>query len=98
MTGLLPKKLDNRHLFAADAIAATLSTLVAFLVRFEDFSWLATNARMVLAYLLISVPLRLAVFYSAGLYRRLWRHASVGELRQIVFAGAAAGSLCAIVG
>src|SRR2546423_4257040 len=98
MTGLLPKKLDNRHLVVADAIAAVLSPLTAFLVRFEDAGWLVTNARMVLAYLVVSVPLRLMVFHSAGLYRRLWRHASVGELRQIIFAGGVAGILCAIIG
>jgi FlaA1/EpsC-like NDP-sugar epimerase len=98
MKGLHFGIFRNRHLFAADSVAAILSTLVAFLVRFENTDWILANQRLVLAYLLASVPLRLAVFYGAGLYRRLWRHASIGELRQIVFAGILAGCVCAVVG
>src|SRR6266852_4873560 len=98
MKGLLPIRLRNRHLLAADSAAAILSTLIAFLVRFEDASWIAANARLVIAYLVVSVPVRVFVFYSAGLYRRLWRHASIGELRQIVVAGGVAATASAIVG
>jgi FlaA1/EpsC-like NDP-sugar epimerase len=98
MKGLRPEKLRNRHLFAADSVAVILSTFVAFLVRFEDVSWILANQRTVIAYLLVSVPLRLAIFYAAGLYRRLWRHASIGELRQILLAGLTAGCVCAFVG
>jgi FlaA1/EpsC-like NDP-sugar epimerase len=95
---LVPSKLRNRHLLVADAIAASLATLVAFAVRFEDLSWIAANARLVLPYLLLSVPVRLVIFFWAGLYRRLWRHASVGELRQIIVAGGIAAGICAVLG
>ena len=95
---LLPTRLRNRHLLIADAIAASLATIVAFAVRFEDFSWIAQNARVVIPYLLLSVPIRLMIFFSAGLYRRLWRHASIGELRQIVVAGVIAAICCALLG
>lgn len=53
---------------------------------------------MVLPYLMLSVPTRLAIFYSFGLYRRLWRHASVGELRRISAAAATAAAACAFIG
>jgi FlaA1/EpsC-like NDP-sugar epimerase len=95
---LLPTRIRNRHLLIADAIAASLATLVAFAVRFEDLSWIANNARLVIPYLLLSVPIRLMIFFSAGLYRRLWRHASIGELRQIVVAGVIAAACCALLG
>lgn len=98
MNGFLPERLRNRHLLAADCVAALLSVLVAFIVRFEDVSWLGVNIRLVLIYTAISVPLRIVIFYVAGLYRRLWRHASVGELRQIVIAGAAAAAAVAFIG
>src|SRR3954467_14412034 len=98
MKGLRPEKLRNRHLFAADSVAVILSTFVAFLVRFEDASWIVANQRTVIAYLVVSVPLRLAIFYAGGLYRRLWRHASIGELRQILLAGLTAGCVCAFIG
>jgi FlaA1/EpsC-like NDP-sugar epimerase len=95
---LLPSRLRNRHLLVADTIAAGLATLAAFAVRFEDLSWIATNARIVIPYLLLSVPVRVLIFFWAGLYRRLWRHASVGELRQIVIAGGIAAVICAALG
>ncbi|HJQ10171.1 MAG TPA: nucleoside-diphosphate sugar epimerase/dehydratase [Gemmatimonadaceae bacterium] len=53
---------------------------------------------MVLPYILIVGALRLVVFYNMGMYRRLWRHASIGELRQILFAGAVAAVIAALAG
>jgi len=79
-------------------MAASLATLVAFAVRFEDLSWIGDNARLVFPYLILSVPIRLVIFFWAGLYRRLWRHASIGELRQIVVAGGIAAACCAVLG
>jgi FlaA1/EpsC-like NDP-sugar epimerase len=69
------KSLRNRHLFVADALAVIIAPLVAFLVRFEEASWISQNLRLVGLYLLLSIPLRLAIFYAAGMYRRLWRQA-----------------------
>ena len=90
--------MRNRHLFLLDAVSLVAAPVVAFAVRFEDFSWLGQNLRMVLPYILIAGPIRLAVFYNLGMYRRLWRHASIGELRQILAAGGAAAFFSALVG
>ena len=90
--------LRNRHLFASDAVALIIASLLAFAIRFEDISWVSDNIAMVAPYLALSVPLRLAVFYFNGLYRRLWRHASIGELRRLIAAGATGGAICAVVG
>ena len=79
--------MRNRHLFLLDAAALVVSPVIAFVVRFEDFGWLGENLRMVLPYILLAGPIRLAVFYNLGMYRRLWRHASIGELKQILVAG-----------
>jgi FlaA1/EpsC-like NDP-sugar epimerase len=95
---LITEKLRNRHLLFADAVAAVLSVIVAFAVRFEDLGWVASNADFVLPYIIVSVPLRLIVFYAAGMYRSLWRHASVGELRQIIVAGLVGAIVCAVIG
>jgi FlaA1/EpsC-like NDP-sugar epimerase len=92
------KSLRNRHLFVADALAVILAPLAAFLVRFEEPRWITDNLRLVGLYLLLSVPLRLLLFYAAGMYRRLWRHASVGELRPIVVAGIGGGAVAGLIG
>jgi len=90
--------MRNRHLFLIDAAALVIAPLTAFVVRFEEFSWLGQNLRMVLPYILLAGPIRLLVFYNLGMYRRLWRHASIGELKQILVAGGVAATLAAIVG
>jgi FlaA1/EpsC-like NDP-sugar epimerase len=95
---LTVKPIRNRHLFVADAISAVAATLIAFLVRFEDWQWVNENARLVTIYLGLSVPLRLFVFWIAGMYRRLWRHASVGELNPIIIAAMGGGAVCAFIG
>jgi len=92
------KSLRNRHLFVADALAVILAPLAAFLVRFEEPRWIADNLRLVGLYLLLSVPLRLLIFYAAGMYRRLWRHASVGELKPIALAALGGGVVAGLVG
>ena len=92
------KSLRNRHLFAADTLSVIAATLLAFLVRFEDPQWISDNLRLVGFYLLLSVPLRLAIFFAVGMYRRLWRHASVGELKPILFAAVGGGAACVLIG
>src|SRR5688500_6708860 len=95
---IFPKRMRNRHLLLLDAASLVAAPLIAFAVRFEDFSWLATNLRMVLPYVFLAAPVRLCAFYSLGMYRRLWRQASVGELRQILVAGAVAAIFAAAIG
>ena len=90
--------MRNRHLFLLDAAALVVAPVIAFLVRFEDFGWLGQNLRMVLPYILLAGPVRLFVFYNLGMYRRLWRHASIGELKQILVAGGIAAIFAAAIG
>jgi FlaA1/EpsC-like NDP-sugar epimerase len=90
--------MRNRHLFLLDSAALVIAPLVAFVVRFEDLGWLGYNLRLVLPYILLAGPVRLLVFYNLGMYRRLWRHASIGELRQILVAGGIAAIFAAMIG
>ena len=90
--------MRNRHLFLLDTAALILAPVIAFVVRFEDLAWIATNLRMVLPYMLLAGPIRLVAFYQLGMYRRLWRHASIGELRQILVAGGVAAWVAGIIG
>lgn len=90
--------LRNRHLLYADVGLLALASVTAFTVRFESLGWIAQHARLVVPYVLISVPLRIALFYSIGLYRRLWKHASTGELKILVIAAALAAGCVALLG
>jgi FlaA1/EpsC-like NDP-sugar epimerase len=93
-----PTGLRNRHLFASDALTLVACALTAFAVRFEGFDWIGSNLALVVPYILLSVPLRLVLLYVTGMYRRLWRHASVGELRHILVVASFAAVLSSILG
>ena len=95
---LIPGRIKNRHFFAADVITLLMATVLAFLVRFEDLAWIREHWRLVSLYIGLTLPLRLIAFHGSGMYRRLWRHASVGELRQIMLAGSIAALIGAAVG
>ncbi|HEY1952402.1 MAG TPA: nucleoside-diphosphate sugar epimerase/dehydratase [Gemmatimonadaceae bacterium] len=95
---MTPRRLRNRHLIATDAALIAVASLSAFAVRFESIEWIGQNLALVLPYLALTVPSRLAVFYLFGLYRRLWRHASVGELKRILAAAAVSAACVAIIG
>lgn len=88
----------NRYFLASDALLLVVAPLFAFLVRFEDPAWITANLLFVLPYILLCLPFKLAAFYAIGLYRRLWRHASVGELNRIVVASAVAAAIAVLIG
>jgi len=68
-----------------DAVAAVLAWTCAYLLRFnfELPSDFATELQQTLFWV---VPLQIAVFWQFGLYRGIWRYASLNDLRRIVLA------------
>ena len=80
----------NRHFFLFDALLLPAGTLVGYLIRFEGWGWVERYGAIAAAYVLLSVPLKLAILWAAGLYRRLWRYASVADLERILLGGGVA--------
>src|SRR5215212_5718461 len=87
----MPARLRNRHLLVLDALLVLASSLIAYVVRFEGWNWAARHDQTFVVYCLVATPMRLAIYYWAGLYRGLWRHASISELERIFVGGLAAG-------
>jgi FlaA1/EpsC-like NDP-sugar epimerase len=90
--------LRNRHLLVADVALLATSPLLLYALRFEGFAWGHQNVRTALTFLVCAIPLQITTYYLFGLYRRLWRYASLGELELIFVAGAAAAVLCTLLG
>ena len=77
--------LRGRHLFFIDLLLVAIATLMAVQLRHDGpitFALLASVTPGILAPLAI----RPIVNLRSGLYRKLWRHASVPELGQVVLA------------
>jgi FlaA1/EpsC-like NDP-sugar epimerase len=88
--------LRGRHLFVLDLVAVTISVLLSLQLRQDG---LLTPA-VVASYLpTIALPLviRPIVNERFGLYRRLWRHASVHELSQVVWAVVGGTAVCEVL-
>ncbi len=86
--------LDIRILLAAahDLIVAMLAWYLAYLLRFNFELTPAFRAEMWRTLLWVA-PMQLAVFWAFGLYRGIWRFASIPDLRRILFAVLAATAL-----
>ncbi|MDQ6612668.1 MAG: polysaccharide biosynthesis protein [Gemmatimonadota bacterium] len=86
-------------MFFFDVIGLLLSCVAAYAIRFEGFSWIETEQLHVFIWFLaLAVPIRLALFWFMGLYRRYWALASVAELERVLAAGVIAGACAFVVG
>ncbi|MFO0145233.1 MAG: hypothetical protein ACK54C_07890 [Betaproteobacteria bacterium] len=92
----LPLSPRAQIVFAFDLAAAALCWLLAFALRF-NFEVPPDYLALALGSLIWVVPLHACVFVLAGLYRGLWRFASLNDLRRLAVAGVAAGAGIALI-
>ncbi len=77
--------LRNRHLLLIDALFIIVSVCTALAVRFETLAIGPYLQRVWFVIPLLAI-VRLPLFSLFGLYRRVWRYASVNELLSVVIA------------
>jgi FlaA1/EpsC-like NDP-sugar epimerase len=83
--GLTILSLRGRHLFVIDVLLITISILLTVQVRRDGF--MTPELLLSLApTIILPLVIRPLVNIRFGLYRRLWRHASVHELLQVALA------------
>ncbi len=84
-------RIKNRHLFFIDLLLLALTPTIALSLRLQ-IPWDPKYIQPLLFYTALSLVIKLAVFYFAGIYRQFWRYASVDALLTIVW-GVGAASL-----
>jgi FlaA1/EpsC-like NDP-sugar epimerase len=87
--------LRNRAFFASDLVLLPLCSLVAFGAHYDGLGQ-PEVARMFRVFVLSAVPLKILVLLWLGLYKRLWRYASVADV-EMLLAGAGVCGLVDIV-
>src|SRR5687768_4796963 len=92
------KRFRNRYLLFVDAVLLTALPFVVYALRFESFGWAPEHELTAWAFALVMVPLEIAILIAFGLYRRLWRFASIWELKLIFAAGVLAAAVAWVVG
>jgi FlaA1/EpsC-like NDP-sugar epimerase len=87
--------LRNRAFFASDLLLLPLAAALAFAARYDGLD--APGVRSMLqVFVLSGVPLKILLLFWLGVYRRLWRYASVADV-EVLILGAGACALVDIV-
>ncbi|HEU4996243.1 MAG TPA: nucleoside-diphosphate sugar epimerase/dehydratase [Gemmatimonadaceae bacterium] len=92
------RRFRNRYLLAIDAALLTALPFFVYALRFESFVWSSADTLTAYAFALVMVPLELTILLAFGLYRRMWRYASVWELELIFAAGVVAAAAAWVIG
>jgi FlaA1/EpsC-like NDP-sugar epimerase len=80
------KRIRNRYLLAGDIFLTLISVMASYLLRLELIAIFPTYQASLLWMLGAAVIVKPLVYYFFGIYRRLWRYASIRELVLIVSA------------
>src|SRR6476469_1792572 len=89
------RSIRSRYLILVDATLLGAAPFIAYALRFEGWSWDPAQRSTAMLFARLRLPLSLTVFYAFGLYRRLWRYASIAEL-ELIFAACATADLLGV--
>ena len=89
--------IRNRAFFASDLLLLPTCMLIAFLSRYEG-NWTPDVYVLLQVFVVTSLPLKLLTLYVLGMYRRLWRYASVSDLERLVVGAAACAMIDVVLG
>ncbi len=87
------KSFKNRYLLFGDMFLSLISVLISYLIRLELIAIFPTYQNSMLWMLVVVAIVKPLVYYFFGIYRRLWRYASIRELILILSAVTTASML-----
>jgi FlaA1/EpsC-like NDP-sugar epimerase len=87
----------NRFIFIADLILVAACVLGSFVLRLNLGPLFMDHIGRAFVMLLVAIIIKPLVYYSFGLYRRLWIYASIQELKLITIAVTSASVLVSMV-
>ena len=80
------RKIRNRYLLIGDIFLTIVSVLASYVLRLELVVLFPTYLSSAFWMLGIAIAVKPLVYYFFGIYRRVWRYASIRELILIVSA------------
>nr|UXE46025.1 UDP-N-acetyl-alpha-D-glucosamine C6 dehydratase [uncultured bacterium] len=92
------RTVRNRYLLLSDAVFLSVFPFLSYALRLESLVWPLEDVRTAMVYAALSAPLKLLLFIGGGLYGRLWRHATVADMKAIARSTLVAAVSCAVVG
>jgi len=77
-------QLRNRHFFILDILLLALMPAIALALR-VDLPWDERFTPGLQYYILFTIPIKIITFYIFGIYKRLWRYASVDAIISLLW-------------
>lgn len=90
--------MRNRHFLLLDLLLLAPLPYLVVALRFETFHWPPELLQTVTVYAAFALAARLAAAQVTGLYRCMWKYASMVELERLVYAGVLAAVMTAFAG
>lgn len=90
--------MRNRYFLLLDLALLSLAPFIALMLRFEGAAWLDGYFATAIWFALGTLPIKLALAWRAGLYRCIWRFASIVELERILAVGLASAAVTTAIG
>ena len=90
--------MRNRHFLLLDVFGLLLVPIVVLAIRFEGLAWPPGYLEVGIVFALATLPIRIWLAWQMGLYRCLWRHASIVELERILIAALIIGGATLLLG
>jgi FlaA1/EpsC-like NDP-sugar epimerase len=81
---LVPQHIRNRYYFLFDFLFIAITPFLALILRVDSAAWSGIYNESLILYTLISLLVRIPLFYYFRLYRRYWLYASVEEMLAII--------------
>jgi len=83
---ILGRKIRVRYLLMVDIFLTIVSILASYILRLELIAVFPTYTASVLWMIGLSILIKPVIYYFFGMYRRVWRYASMRELMMVLTA------------
>lgn len=91
------KRIQSRYLLIGDIVLSLVSVFASYLIRLELIAIFPTYQESMLWMLGIVAVVKPLIYYLFGIYRRLWRYASIRELVLILGAVTTASVIVSVI-
>lgn len=93
---ILGRKVRVRYIILGDIFLTIISVFAAYILRLDLVAIFPTYQRSLIWMLAISVLVKPTIYFLLGMYRRIWRYASIREMALVITAVTAASMVISV--
>ena len=93
---ILGRKVRVRYIILGDIFLTIISVFAAYILRLDLVAIFPTYQRSLIWMLAISILVKPTIYFLLGMYRRIWRYASIREMALVITAVTAASMVISV--